>query len=116
LYPREGHLDFLDYDDLFFRLEKFKRERTWHNLNISKSMIRTLLTDRTWYKVIVPSGKMEFSDFGNVALWQEMAAELLQKFAEDYYNYCKAAFIEPRLELREIEVNDGSLPRVGPHE
>lgn len=106
----DGHLDFLDYDDLFFRLEKFKRERTWHNLNISKSMIRALLTDRTWYKVVVPSGKMEFSDFGNVALWQEMAAELLQKFSEEYYNYCKAAFIEPRLELREIEAGDGSLP------
>ncbi|SET73865.1 DEAD/DEAH box helicase family protein [Oceanicella actignis] len=106
----DGHLDFLDYDDLFFRLEKFKRERTWHNLNISKSMIRTLLIDRTWYKVIVPSGKMEFSDFGNVTLWQEMAAELLQKFSEEYYNYCKAAFIEPRLELREIEAGDGSLP------
>ena len=106
----DGHLDLLNYDDLFFRLEKFKRERTWHNLNISKSMIRALLIDRTWYKVVVPSGKMEFSDFGNVALWQEMAAELLQKFSEEYYNYCKAAFIEPRLELREIEAGDGSLP------
>lgn len=106
----DGHLDFLDYDDLFFRLEKFKRERTWHNLNISTSMIRTLLADRTWYKVVVPSGKMEFSDFGNVVLWQEMAAELLQRFSEEYYNYCKAAFIEPRLELREIEACEGSLP------
>jgi superfamily II DNA or RNA helicase len=106
----DAHLIFLDYEDLFFRLEKFKRERTWHNLNISKAMIKTLLTDRTWYKVVVPSGKMNFSDFGSVALWQEMAAELLQKFSEEYYNYCKAAFIEPRLELREIEAGDGSLP------
>ena len=112
----DGHLDFLDYDDLFFRLEQFKRERTWHNLNISKSMIRALLTDRTWYNVVVPSGKMEFSDFGNVALWQEMAAELLQKFSEEYYNYCKAAFIEPRLELREIEADDGSLPEANEYQ
>lgn len=108
----ESHLAFLDYDDLFLRLEKFKRERTWHNLNISKPMIKALLADRTWYKVVVPSGKMEFSDFGNVALWQEMAAELLQKYSEECYNYCKAAFIEPRLELREIEAGDGSLPEV----
>jgi len=106
----DEHLAFLDYDDLFFRLEKFKRERTWHNLNISKPMIRKLLNDRTWYRVVVPSGKLEFSDFGNVALWQEMAAEILQKFSEEYYNFCKAAFIEPRLELREIEAGDGSLP------
>ena len=53
---------------------------------------------------------MEFSDFSNTALWQEMAAELLQTFSEEFYNYCKAAFIEPRLELREIEAGDGSLP------
>lgn len=106
----DAHLSFLDYDDLFFRLEKFKRERTWHNLNIAKPMIQSLLADRTWYTVVVPSGKMGFSEFSNVALWQEMAAELLQKFAEEYYNFCKAAFIEPRLELREIEPGDGSLP------
>lgn len=106
----DDHLAFLDYDDLFFRLEKFKRERTWYNLNITKPMLRALLEDRTWYKVVVPSGKMAFSDFANVALWQEMAAELLQKFAEEYYNYSKAAFIEPRLELREIAAGDGSLP------
>ncbi|MEQ9087141.1 MAG: DEAD/DEAH box helicase family protein [Alphaproteobacteria bacterium] len=108
---RDGHLAFLDYDDLFFRLEKFKRERTWHNFNITKQQLSELLADRTWYKLVVPSGKMDFSDFSNVSLWQEMAAELLQKFAEEYYNYCKAAFIEPRLELREIEPNDGSLPQ-----
>ncbi|WP_417247418.1 DEAD/DEAH box helicase [Celeribacter sp.] len=112
----DGHLAFLDYDDLFFRLEKFKRERTWHNINISKSMVKDLLADRTWYKIIVPSGKMDFSDFGNVALWQEMAAELLQKFSEEFYNYCKAAFIEPRLELREIEAGDGSLPEVADYQ
>ena len=106
----DGHLEFLNYYDLFFRLEKFKRERTWHNLNISKSMMQSLLADRTWYKLVVPSGKMEFSDFSNVALWQEMAAELLQKFSEEFYNYHKAAFLEPRLELREIESGDGNLP------
>lgn len=106
----QGHMAFLDYDDLFFRLEKFKRERNWYNLNISKPMIKVLLDDRTWYKIVAPSGKMDFSDFGNVALWQEMSAELLQKFLEEFYNYCKAAFIEPRLELRAIEVGDGSLP------
>lgn len=106
----DEHLAFLDYDDLFFRLEKFKRERTWYNLNITRPKLKELLADRTWYKVVVPSGKMAFTDFANVSLWQEMAAELLQKFAEAYYNFCKAAFIEPRLELREITSGDGSLP------
>ena len=52
---------------------------------------------------------MELTEFSNVRLWQEMAAELLQ-LIDEYYNYSKAAFIEPRLELREIEAGDGTLP------
>ncbi|MGF1620902.1 MAG: DEAD/DEAH box helicase [Rhodomicrobiaceae bacterium] len=106
----DAHLSFLNYHDLYFRLERFKRERTWHNLNISRGQISALLADRSWYKLVVPSGKMELTDFSNVMLWQEMAAELLQKLSDEYYNHAKAAFIEPRLELREIEAGDGSLP------
>lgn len=106
----DAHLDFLDFDDLYFRTEKFKRERTWYNLNISKAGIRSLLADGTWYTIYAPSSKLGFTDYGNVSLWQEMAAELLQRYIEAFYNYCKAEFLEPRLELREIERGDQHLP------
>ena len=33
---REQHLALLDYDTLFFELERFKRERSWYNFNITK--------------------------------------------------------------------------------
>ena len=103
-------ISFLDEADLFFRLEKFKRERSWHNLNIAKSVLKLLLEDQSWYKVIVPASRMTFSDSGNISLWQEIAAELLQKYTEEYYNYRKAAFIEPRLELRPLEESDPNIP------
>jgi len=105
-----SHLAFLDYDDLFFRLEKFKRERTWHNINIQRSEIKKLLLDATWYQMLVPSSRMDTADIYNIQLWQEMACELLQKYCEEYYNYCKAAFIEPRLELRPLEKDDDNIP------
>ncbi len=104
------HLSFLDIDDLFFRLEKFKRERSWHNINISPSQIRPLLENTTWYSLVVPAGRMDTADILNISLWQEMACELLQKYCEEYYNYCKAEFIQPRLELRVIEPHDQNLP------
>lgn len=104
------HLSFLDYDDLFFRLEKFKRERSWHNINISLSKIRPLLEDASWYSLTVPAGRMDTADILNVSLWQGMACELLQKYCEEYYNHCKAEFIQPRLELRIIQPQDQNLP------
>ena len=44
----QKQLAFLDYEVLFFRLEKFKRERTWHNLNICKDQIYALLNNQKW--------------------------------------------------------------------
>ena len=38
-------LAFLDIDGLFFALERFKAERGWHNLNLSRAGIRALLAD-----------------------------------------------------------------------
>ena len=104
------HLAFLDYADLFFRLEKFKRERTWHNLNISKTQIQQLLLDTTWYCMLVPAHNMAKSDVSNVFLWQEMASELVQKYCDELYNYSKAAFMEPRLELRPLTREDDNIP------
>lgn len=104
------HLSFLDFDDLFFRIEKFKRERSWYNINISLSAIRPLLENPSWYTLTVPAGRMDTADILNVSLWQEMACELLQKYCEEYYNYCKAEFIQPRLELRAIQPKDQNLP------
>lgn len=104
------HLAFLDYADLFFRLEKFKRERTWHNLNISKTQIQQLLLDTTWYRMLVPAQNMAKSDVSNVFLWQEMASELVQKYCDELYNYSKAAFMEPRLELRPLTPEDDNIP------
>jgi hypothetical protein len=104
------HLAFLDYADLFFRLEKFKRERNWYNLNIYKNKIQQLLLDTTWYRMLVPTQNMAKSDVSNVFLWQEMASELVQKYCDELYNYARAAFIEPRLELRPLTPEDDNIP------
>lgn len=111
-----GQLSLLDYDDLFFRLEKFKCERRWHNMSVSKDQIRQLLEDRSWYEIIAPASKMSFAEISNISLWQEMASELLQKFTEEYYKYSMAAFIEPRLELRPLEVGDWNFPQAEEYE
>jgi hypothetical protein len=39
---REQHLALLDYDTLFFELERFKRERSWYNFNITKDFEQQL--------------------------------------------------------------------------
>ena len=52
-YLREDNLALLDYEALFLELERFKRERGWHNLNIIKEDITALLGDNTWYLSLI---------------------------------------------------------------
>ncbi len=107
---REEQLALLDYDALFFELERFKRERTWHNLNITKDGIRDLLADPSWYTLYLPSARLAPSDFVGVFLLQQVAAELLRRYCDRYYNYRKRSWIEPRLELRELAADDDIFP------
>ena len=108
---RAQHLALLDYDALFFELEHFKRERSWYNFNISKTGIKKLLSDPAWYTLYMPKTKLNPSDFNDVMLLQQVAAELLKRYCDHYYNYQKREYIEPRLELRELTPDDDNLPR-----
>jgi hypothetical protein len=107
---RDIHLAFLDYDALYFEMELFKRQRTWYNLNITKEGIRRVLSDPSWYLLKIPSARMEPSGYDNVRLWQEVAAELVKRYCDHFYNYRKSEFIEPRLELRELTADDDNFP------
>ena len=107
---REQHLALLDYDALFFELERFKRERSWYNLNVSKKGIRDILKNSTWYTLYIPESKLKPSSYEDILLIQHVAAELLKRYCDHYYNYSKRAYIEPRLELRELTGTDDNFP------
>ena len=107
----DRHVSLLDMDELYFELEQFKHERSWYNLNIDKAGIQKLLADKTWYTLFLPAARLEPAGFDDVSLLQQVAAELLKRFCDHYYNYCKRSFIEPRLELRELTPEDDNIPQ-----
>ncbi|MBK9622562.1 MAG: DEAD/DEAH box helicase family protein [Candidatus Obscuribacter sp.] len=108
---REEHLTFLNFDALFFELEKFKNERAWYNLNITKDGLRTVLMDPTWYTLHLPETRLRLSAYEDTLLLQQVATELLKRYCDRLYNYRKREFLEPRLELRELTADDDNLPR-----
>lgn len=108
---REDQLALLDYDALFFELEQFKRERSWYNINVSKSSIYNLLKDTSWYTLYLPEARLSPTGYDGVMLLQQVAAELLRRYCYHYYNYRKREYIEPRLELRELTPDDDNLPK-----
>jgi hypothetical protein len=75
----QAHLAFLDFDAIYFELQRFKNERAWHNLALSRRSLMNLLGQTAWYKLYIPKEEMEFRSFQQVLRWQEIAVSLLNK-------------------------------------
>lgn len=106
---RAEHLAFLDWDALYFELERFRAERGWYNLNLSRAAMRALLADNSWYRIQIPAAELGFDDFGKVRRWQEIALALLKKYTERYYTFRKREWEEPHLEYRDLDEGDPNL-------
>ena len=106
----QRHVAFLDLDRLYFDLERFKAERGWHNLNLTRSAITDLLVDSSWYRLLIPDSELAFDAFERVRVWQEVALALLRKYTERYYTFRKREWELPHLEYRDIGEDDPNFP------
>jgi hypothetical protein len=100
------HVAFLDLDRLYFMLERFKAERGWHNLNLTREGLHPLLVDQSWYRLLMPAKEMAFDSFEKIRLWEEIALSLLKKYTERYYTFRKREWELPHLEYRDLEADD----------
>lgn len=109
--PHETHLTsrhvaFLDLDRLYFELERFKAERGWYNLNLTRSGIEALLLDQSWYRLQIPAEELAFDSYEKVRLWEEVVLSLLKKYTMRYYTFRKREWELPHLEYRDLEADD----------
>jgi len=111
-YLSKQHIAFLNIDELYFELQRFKAERAWHNLNLSRDAIADLLVDQSWYRLLIPEAELAFDSFEKVRLWQEIATALLKKYCERYYSFRKKEWELPHLEYRNLEGSDPNFPAV----
>ena len=104
-----AHLDRLDLDHLYFDLVRFKAERGWHNLTVSRTAIRQLLVDPSWYRIQAPEVLFRVDDWSKTRHWQEIASVLLRKYATHYYGLCRQAWEAKHLEIRPLDDDDPNL-------
>lgn len=100
---------FLDYDALFFELQKHKNERCYYNLNIEKDTLVALLNSADWYELYIPPEELEFNSFEKVLMWQEIAATLLKKYCDHFYNAKRMDYEKDKLEYRYLDEVEAEL-------
>ena len=76
---------------------------------MEKRTLLGLLEDDSWYTLYVPSERMQFSGFGRVREWQEIAVALLKKYCDRYYKYKRDQFETPHREYRKLDIEDANF-------
>ena len=99
-------LALLDYDSLYFDLQQLKKERGWFNLCISKDVIKPILSDSSWYEILIPAERIEFNDWESVRFWQEIASRLLKKHCDQFYKASKSSWEAPHRKYEELLAAD----------
>ena len=112
--PNEGKLGpeqraLLDYDAVWLELERFKAERSWHNIAIARNTPQSLLERTDWYRLYIPPVEVEPDSWDRVRVWQEIAVALLKKYCERYYRLCQGEWEAGKLEYERLEPDDGNF-------
>lgn len=101
------HIAFLDWNKVYFDIQKFKNERSWYNVNLSIDALKDILLNSDWYTLQIPLSELELNDYSKVKLWNELAISLLKSFIERLYNYQKNKFYSDKIE---VAILDNSNP------
>ncbi len=99
----DKHLAFLDWNAIYFEIQKFKNERSWYNSDISLQDLKAILANENFYTLEIPATDLEFGDYKNVQVWQELAISLLKKFVEKAYNKVKNEFYSKNMEVTTLQ-------------
>ncbi|RZS97163.1 DEAD/DEAH box helicase family protein [Cecembia calidifontis] len=98
----EKHLAFVDWNTVFFRIQQFKNERSWYNLNISLEELKKIIQQKDWYELVIPSGELEPNTFRKVQEWQEIIIALLKGYVDRFYNMVKSGYLSEHMETMEL--------------
>jgi len=80
-------LSFLDLDKVFLELIKYKSEKHYFNLNISKEAIASFISDNSWYRLEAPNNYFTIRKFEDFERIQETFLILLKKYMDEFYKY-----------------------------
>ncbi len=103
------HLAFLDFDKIYLELVQYKSEKKWFNMQLSRGIIEELLTDTSWYRLLIPAADLEIKDFSRIQSWHELSVALLKKYCKRYYSYKKNEYEAPHLEYCDLNQNDDNF-------
>lgn len=98
-----NNLAFIDWERIFFEVQKFKNERSWYNISINLSTLKELFTTDEWYHLFIPTEELSLKSFDQTNIWQEIATSLVKLYVDKVYNFEKNKYLSKFLETEILD-------------
>lgn len=105
-YLTAEHLQLLDWNVLYLNMQSHKSDKGYSNLVITAAALKVILTNHSWYRILIPDERLSFDDFRNSFIWQELAEALLKRYIDQLYLFHKYDFGKDHIEAIYLNGND----------
>ncbi|WP_291068765.1 MULTISPECIES: DEAD/DEAH box helicase family protein [unclassified Empedobacter] len=103
------HLSIINWNSVYLELQNFKADKGYHNLKIELEQLQDIMHQVSWYKLLIPEHKVNFSQFSNTFIWQELVITLLKKYIEQFYLFYKNEFSSDHVEAIQLTGSDDNF-------
>lgn len=100
------HLQLLDWNRIYLNIQTHKSDKGYSNLVITAIALKSILSNHSWYHILIPEEKLRFNDFNNCIIWQELAETLLKRYIDQLYLFHKYDFGKDHIEVIYLNGND----------
>lgn len=103
---QKRHMDLINKTTVYRKVLQRKYRHRWHNLIISQKTVDQLiekLENNTWYQLYIPPKKLEMSSYERVREWESLAADLICKYADQYWRKEKNIWEHEHLEITSLD-------------
>lgn len=107
----KDQMGYLDFNDLYFCVERWKRNNAKYNLNCSVSGLKDLFRSENWFELYIPVDKLHPRSWQDVQELQIIARTLLEKYLKRLYDQSSNAYMLPRLEYRILDATNDNIPK-----
>lgn len=103
------YLNALDWDSIYFTLLNYKSDKGWKNMVFTKTTLRDIIEDPTFYKLFCADHLINPQSFEQLSKFQDVIILILKKSLQMTYNRQKNKWMMDTIRIERLSENHGNF-------
>ena len=102
-------LELLDWEEIYFEIQRYARENGFSNLIFDRSVLRTILEDGQ-YELHCPESDLEIKSVADVRRVQRIVETILRSYVSQFYRFRRQEWESEHLRIDDLDEDSSIFP------